>query len=60
MKKKANRKIVKTQFELYEKEKIIVKRKQNIQLAFFIIMCFICFITFALVIVYLTSIINNL
>lgn len=60
MQKKPKRKIVQTEFELYEKEKKIISRKNNIQLFLFIIMCFITFITFAVVIIYLVSIINNL
>lgn len=60
MQKKAKRKIVQTEFELYEKEKKIISRKNNIQLFLFIIMCFMTFITFAVVIIYLVSIINNL
>jgi hypothetical protein len=44
----------------YKAYKQSVKRKQNIQLSLFIIMCFIAFIAFAVVFIYLAIIINNL
>ena len=44
----------------YKEYKQSVKRKKNWQLSLFFIMCFIAFITFATIIIYLAIIINNL
>ena len=44
----------------YKAYKQSVKRKKNWQLSLFIIMCFIAFIAFATVLIYLAIIINNL